>query len=390
MKEGGFYVVNTAPKPWAGWIYVKTSAFREPVDFLVDSSGIERKVERLSGYSQFVPPGNAEEMTSESDNDTVSDNKPDQLARFWVELGGQSHLRLTPASTATSLTQKDFKNVKIACDEQGWPKSIGGISKMPLFTESPGDFVSVEFTKPQGRWQYHGILHANNPEYRDASLKEVRAEPAGTTKVEETDYSSIYTQAMKHPRLKWLTRQLEVYGGTRATLTVRFHRISSELPEWFYIGCSFPSGDTLPTASAGGMPFTPFTDQLPGTCMDYFAVDSWVNYCMPGGDKTQSWTWISRDAPLVSFGGPQALKYLKGAPENVNKVYAMVLDNTWMTNFVCDEHGVFEFKFELVQGLPSDSKELAEHAETYLSTLQLIIHPNLPEDPIFMERLHKP
>lgn len=138
------------------------------------------------------------------------------------------------------------------------------------------------------------------------------------------------------------------------------------------------------------MSFTPFTDQLPNTCMDYFAVDSWVNYRTPGGDTNESWTWISRDAPLVSLGGPQTLKYLKAAPDNVHKIYAMVFDNTWMTNFVCDEHGVFEFKFELVQGLPSDPKEQADHAETLLSTPQLIIHPNLPEDPIFMERLHKP
>ena len=251
--------------------------------------------------------------------------------------------------------------------------------------------MSVEFTKPLGRWQYNGILHSNNLELRDASLKEIHAEPAGEAKDEKTDHSTIYTQSMKHPRLKWLTRQLEVYDDIpRATLTVRFHRISSELPEWFYIGCSFPSGDTLPTASCGGMPFTPFTDQLPGSCMDYFAVDSWVNYHKPDGDDANSWTWISRDAPLVSFGGPQTLKYLKAAPENVNKVYAMVFDNTWMTNFVCDQHGVFEFKFELVQGLPSSAKELAEHAETLLSTPQLVIHPDLPEDPIFMERLHKP
>ena len=391
MEDAGFYVVNTAPKYWSGWIYVKTSALREPVDYLFDpQTNYATKLERLPGYSCFIPPANADEMTHESDNDTVADNKPDQLARFWVSLDGLSAHRLTP------ITQRQFEESrrKISqvsmvdeCDEHGWPKSYGGMTGVPLFTESPGDFVSVEFTKPQGRWQYNPILHSNNPELRDASLKETRAEAAGETKVEDTTYSTIYTQSMKHPRLKWLTRQLEVYDGTnRATLTVRFHRISSELPEWFYIGCSFPSGDTLPTTSAGGMAFTPFTDQLPNTCMDYFAIDSWVNY----RNEDTSWTWISRDVPLTSFGGPQTLKYLKAAPENVNKVYAMVFDNTWMTNFVCDQHGVFEFKFELVQGLPSDPKELAEYAETYLSTPQLVIHPNLPEDPIFMERLHKP
>jgi hypothetical protein len=334
----------------------------------------------------------------------VSDNKPDQLARFWAVVPPFGTLSLSPIQPDG---QSDGANWRFAnsfpaevlCDEHDWPQSIHWKKDFPtpLLSESPGDFVSVEFTRPQGRWQYHGILHANDPAHRNAALKETHAEPAGKTKVERTNYSTIYTQTMTHPRLKWLTRSLEVYdkhdsaSHARATLTVRFYRNSSELPEWFYIGCTLPSGDTLPTASAGGMPFTPFTDQLPNTCMDYFAVDSWVNYLNDNG----SWTWITRDAPLVSFGGPQTLKYLKAAPTDtseggVNKIYAMVFDNTWMTNFVCDQHGVFEFKFELVQGLPTSPKELAEYAETFLSTPQLVIHPNLPEDPIFMERLHKP
>jgi len=394
-----FYIVNTAPKEWRGWVYVKTSALREPVEWLMETWDPEAwfmtRVDQLPGFACFVPPANADEMTSESDNDTIADNKPGQLARFWAVVPPTGTLSLSPCKPDNEIVQvTNSFPAEILCDEHGWPKSIhwrGHGFPTPLLTESPGDFVSVEFIKPQGRWQYNQILHANNPELRNASLKETHAEVAGETKVEKTDYSTTYSQSMKHPRLKWLTRQLEVYDKrdatrhARATLTVRFYRLSSELPEWFYIGCSFPSGNTLPTTSAGGMPFTPFTDQLPGTCMDYFAVDSWVNY----RNGENSWTWISRDAPLTSFGGPQTLKYLKGAPENVNKVYAMVFDNTWMTNFVCDQHGVFEFQFELVQGLSSDPKELAEYAETFLSTPQLVIHPNLPEDPIFMERLHK-
>ncbi len=389
-KDGGYYVVNTAPKPWSGWVYVKTSALREDVPWLVNREKyLQTKVKRISGYSQFVPPSNAKEMTHESDNDTVSDNKPDQLAKFWIDLSSRETLRLTPAEQQVWPDRPRFNRFEAECDANGWPTLIKrNKDSVPLFTEGPGDFVSVEMTEPRGRWQVNSILHDGNVERKNTALKSNHAEPDGETKVEDNIlHSTVYTQQMKHPRLKWLTRQLEVSDdGRRATLTVRFNRISSELPEWFYIGCAFPSGDVIPTTSAGGMPFTPFTDQLPGTCMDYFAVDSWVNYAKDG----QSWTWITRDAPLVSFGGPQTLKFLKAAPENPNKIYAMVFDNTWMTNFVCDEHGVFEYKFELVQGLPSDPKELAEHAETLLSTPQLVIHPDLEEDPIFMRRLHRP
>ena len=388
LQGNGYYIANTALKPWEGWVYVKSSAFREPVDYLGDSKTIT-KVERISGNTTFVSPAGADESTA--------DDKSGEWARFWVAVPPAGMLGLSAVTPDKEPVQATDSNpAGVLCDEYGWPKSIHwkGFSS-PLLAESPGDFVSVEWTKPNGRSEYHGILYSNDPELRADSLKETQAEPAGETKVERTAHSTIYTQSMKHPRLKWLTRHLEVFDKgeaathARATLTVRFYRISSEEPEWFYLGSSFPSGNTLPTTSAGGMPFTPFTDQLPGTCMDYFTVDSWVNYSKPGGTEG-SWTWISRDAPLVSIGGPQTLKHLKAAPENVNKIYAMVFDNTWMTNFVCDEHGVFEFKFELVQGLPSNPKEQAEYAETFLSMPQLIIHPNIPEEPIYLERLYKP
>ena len=56
---------------------------------------------------------------------------------------------------------------------------------------------------------------------------------------------------MNHPRLKWLKRTLEIYhDAPRATLTVRVYRISSETPEWFYVGCALPTGEILPTVDA--------------------------------------------------------------------------------------------------------------------------------------------
>ena len=119
------------------------------------------------------------------------------------------------------------------------------------------------------------------------------------------------------------------------------------------------------------------------------AVDSWADYQTPGGH----WLWITRDAPVVSFGGPQTLKHLEDAPSNPNRAYALVFDNTWMTNFVADSHGIFEFRFDLVwkdADAIKTTQDAADIAEAVLSEPQLIIQPNLQEDPIFMERLHKP
>ena len=221
-------------------------------------------------------------------------------------------------------------------------------------------------------------------------LRETFAEPAGPTDVEITPQTTVYTQPMKHPRLKWLTRTLEIWHEEpRAILTVRLYRLSSELPEWFYIGCSLAAGDILPTTSCGGIPYVPFEDQVPNTCRDWFAVDSWVDFTTNHGH----WLWVSRDAPVVSFGGPSPYRRLQGVPPHPNRPYALVFDNSWMTNFVADSHGIFEFRFHLAWK-PADTikttKDIADLAETLLSDAQVVIQPDFQEDAIFMDRLYKP
>lgn len=390
--EYGYYVANTAPKPWRGWVTMKTSALREKVDALEDpKTGALFPTETLPGYAQFTAAENKDQLTFEADNATVADNVPGQTLRFWVEnLGPNSTLRLVPSKQEVHpAPEKEMPTVE--ADENGWPTSAQwpGMDKA-LFSESPGVFTSVALTEFSGRWKYNEILQDRNEERRKQAIKETSAESDGKTKVESNPHTTVYTQSMKHPRLKWMTRSLEIHHGEpRAVLTVRFYRLSSELPEWFYLGCALPTGDTIPSVSCGGLPFVPFEDQLPHTCRDYVAIDSWADY----GTADGHWLWITRDAPVVSFGGPQPLKHLEAAPPGPNRAYALVFDNTWMTNFAADSHGIFEFRFDLVWKAADAIKtaeDAAGFAETVLSEPQLIIQPALKEDPIFMERLYKP
>ena len=390
--EYGYYVANTAPGPWSGWITMKTSALREKVGAFEDpKTGAVMPAEVLPGYAQFTGPASADQMTPEADNATVADNAPGQLLRFWMErVDPQATVRLIP-SEKPAVPALSAPAPTVEVDDNGWPTSVlwPGMKK-PLFTESPGDFVSVELIEASGRWKYNDILQSRDEARRKSALKETAAEAAGKTTVASNAHTTVYTQSMRHPRLKWLTRTLEIHHrDTRATLTVRLYRTSSELPEWFYIGCDLPTGDTLPLTSCGGLPFTPFKDQLPHTCRDHFAVDSWLDYVTNDGH----WLWVTRDAPIVSLGGPQPLKHLEEAPRNPNKAYALVFDNTWMTNFVADSHGIFEFRFDLVwkdYDTVVTAQDAANLAETVLSEPQVVIQPDLKEDPIFMDRLYKP
>ena len=142
----------------------------------------------------------------------------------------------------------------------------------------------------------------------------------------------------------------------------------------------------MPTTSCGGVPFTPFADQLPGTCRDYFAIDDWIHYATPAGH----WLWVSRDAPLVTFGEPEARLRRSDAPRDTHQIAAMVFENFWYTNFVGDSHGVMEFRFDLAWRNELANADVRRLARTLASEPQVMIVPGLKEDPIVIKRLYEP
>ncbi len=252
--------------------------------------------------------------------------------------------------------------------------------------------LSVSLSEFAARWTYHDIHSITDPTERDerrkTALTEQVAVATSPVHSERNSHTTIYTQTLEHPRLNWCTRRLELWNQEpKARLTVRFHRSESERPEIFFISCNLPQSEQLPETSNGGLPFVPFDDQLPGTCMDYFAIDGWVRWDSPAG----GWLWITRDAPLVTFGDHQVLAHRSTPPEHPNRVLAMVFNNAWFTNFVADSHGAMEFQFDLVW-LPTDAKKpnVDELAESIVAEPQVVINPDLPADSIFLERLHRP
>ena len=385
-EETGYHLVNTAPEPWSGWVDIQATALREHLEALRDvESNRLFPMERRRGFSSWTRAHSPDDISPESDQGTIADNVPGSVVRFWVDnLPGHSSLHLVRANAGDAVLP-EITAPTITTDEHGWVVSAQWGDRL-LFDRPPGDFVAVEFTQFNGRWLYGELLHGDKSRRAEA-LSWNHAEPAGMTTVEETPYTIRYTQSLKHPRLKWLTRTLEIEkAAPRASLTVRLYRTSSELPEWFFIGSSLAvDGNVMPLASCGELPFTPFTDQLPGTCRDYFAIDSWLAY--PSGDEQL--LWISRDAPLITFGeNPEPLLRRNSPPEMMNSVYAMVYDNTWLTNFVCDQHGMMEFRFDLVLRQGNDSP--ADIAETLLSEPVFINNAQLRESELYMRHLHQP
>jgi hypothetical protein len=258
----------------------------------------------------------------------------------------------------------------------------------PLFSGELADFIAVEVNSPGDRSQLarvHRITDsAEREQVRKKLLRESRAS-YGRVEVTRSGYTTLYRQTIEHPRLSSATRQVELWNSApRARVTVRFDRISSRSPEVLYLAFAFPVGSTLPLFSTGGMQYIPYRDQLPGSCRDYYAIDSWAQYSTPAGD----WLWVTRDAPLVAVGGPHTLELRTEAPSDTHRLVAMIFDNFWHTNFVADSNGTMEFQFDLAwrHNIPNPSAL----ATTLLSEPWVVLNSSTPESPALTNTVFRP
>jgi len=94
----------------------------------------------------------------------------------------------------------------------------------------------------------------------------------------------------------------------------------------------------------------PNTDQLPGSCRNWFTVQRWVDISNPNCGIT----WAPIDAPLMEIGGITAnllgTVALKDWLTNANDsqtLYSWAQNNHWHTNFKIDQPGVSTFRYIL-------------------------------------------
>ena len=425
QAEEGFYVVNTSKLPWSGWVTMLKSCLRDEYRSVEDpATGQRTPIELRKGLRPYERPQNPDELTIENTAATFPDNCPDMAARFWIEglQGGETRrLRLSlepvkdedgpaadlpsphgngpgdegspanlPSPVGRGAGGEGGPTVQV--DQRQWPTGATwpGMAR-PLFLPGCGDFLSVGVRGFAPRWIAREVFATENDAQRERlraeTLEEISATAAGQATVERNTATTLYTQVLHHPRLQWATRRLELWNRQpRARLTLRFNRISCEAPEWFFVAFSVPCEGVLPRTSNGGMPFVPYQDQLPGSCRDYFAIDGWVHYDTPHGN----WLWVSRDAPLVTFGGQQALARRTDAPRDTHRVAAMVFDNHWFTNFVADSHGAMEFQFDLAWRPATGNAISAEDlADSLVFEPHAIITPSSQDDPIVARHLYR-
>jgi hypothetical protein len=236
------------------------------------------------------------------------------------------------------------------------------------------------------------MADAADPKRRDQlrqqHVEQVPAEAEAKADLEETPHTLAYSQWLRHPRLKWAVRRLELWKDEpRARLKLRLYRLPSADPEILYATFQLPCEGTLPRLSCGGVPFTPYTDQLPGSCRDYFAIDGWADFATSEGH----WLWVSRDVPLLTLGNPQVWTRHQTPPSNPQRLLSMLYNNLWYTNFLADEPGVMEFEFAVVwREKVEGSAQVAALAEALVNDPVVLINSAGQDDSIIMQRLFTP
>ena len=354
----GVYVLNPSPAEMTGWASVATSAVGAHVRSLVDAKSGER-VKLIEDNRRF---------------------------RFW--LGGlpPQSVRMYRADTAVSDAPGANTKPDVRLDSLGWPISAewSGMRKQQLFDGMMGDFVCVGAIPPADRRTITSLHAMPNEVKRKASFRETTATGAAAN-VQDTPFTIRYTQELRHDRITRARRTMELWKQEpRARVTVQFDRISSLDPEVLYIAFALPEGVPLPVVSSGGVPFTPYKDQLPGACRDYMGIDGWAHYAAGDGH----WLWVTKDAPLVAIGSPHVVERHQAVPAHTNRILAMIFDNCWHTNFVADSHGTMEFRFDLVWR--DNIAKPADLAEALAADPIVIVNPADHESPAEVNNLFRP
>ena len=132
------------------------------------------------------------------------------------------------------------------------------------------------------------------------------------------------------------------------------NRISSFEPTVMFLEFEAPGSRNLPHVSNAGKAFIPEKEQLPGSCMDFYAIDGWMHY-------DSKWLMNCRDNALVTFGNTSVVSRKSETEGPANDIYVRLYDNTWDTNFGANASGQMSFVFYAQADVAyEDAKDVAD------------------------------
>ena len=153
-------------------------------------------------------------------------------------------------------------------------------------------------------------------------------------------------------------------NSARIDADLRLHKKSVRDPENLYLSLPFTAGkDEELWIEKTSSVLRPCIDQIPGTCTDFYLVQSGAAFVSPSHGST---VIATPDTPLIAMCGPEAHKpALSRERKNSDDLYAWVMNNFWETNFKAELGGFYQFRYSIVSTddkNPHDAIESARNA----------------------------
>lgn len=332
-------------------------------------------VEYMDGAANFLRPSDPSQFGEENVSRTFSDRCEKQEIRFGpVLLPAYGCLHMVPhrenceqlAALFTKKTETDAHKgrkpteLQIETDEKGWPINVRFAGQaIPVIDGSFGELLAVKASGFAPRWTFKDIFETDDADERERMRAEQLYEEAAT--YENTDCIPMagviqYEQRLCHGDLNYGKRILRIDPyNRRVTLELRIDRKSDFAPEVLFLKFRAPGTGGIPHISNAGRAFRPGVDQLPGSCMDFYAMDGWIHY-------PNRWLLNCRDNALVSFGETSVVSRKKTFRGSMQDIYIRLFDNIWDTNFNANASGMMQFTFTAAAGITLQEAERTAQA----------------------------
>ncbi len=137
-------------------------------------------------------------------------------------------------------------------------------------------------------------------------------------------------------------------------IDIRYNLVKKQntSPEGLYVAFPFELEDARIYFDVAGGEIEAGVDQIQGTSNDWNTVQ---NYISVRNDASQI-VFVSQETPLVQLGNLNIGRFIKEAKPESNAVYSYVMNNYWTTNFNADQHGEFQWTYNITSSEDSSQE----------------------------------
>jgi len=171
----------------------------------------------------------------------------------------------------------------------------------------------------------------------------------------------------------WIRQEVILYDRLkRIDIVNRLYKEETLDKEGAYYAFPFSVPQGRFRVEIAGAAMAPGLDQLPDSCHDWHAVNSWLDI----SNANYGLTWSSREVPVVSIGDINTGKWQTSLDLNNSTFFAYLMNNYWDVNFKERQGGDFVFRFALTSHGPDwDDTKSTHFGRSFCTALQPILLP---------------